>query len=67
MMTRLCPFTGEHASEILEDIFVTLDRYKTRGLGLSDYELALWKRLKQYEINSAEVYENFYAVLAGKR
>lgn len=64
-MNRLCPFTGEHASEILEDIFIGLERMADSG-HLDPFEMALYKRLKAFEVNSREAYENFYNTLAGK-
>jgi hypothetical protein len=70
MMRRLAMFDAASGSEMLENIFIELEKAATApmgqgGVGLPPALYAAYERLKRYEVNSREVYDNFYNTLAG--
>lgn len=55
---------GNDASEILEGIYIALEQSSSSSHELSNFEENLLKRLKSFEVNNKEVYDNFYNTLA---
>ena len=63
MFRRLAMFDAQHGSEILEDIFIGLEKMKDMR-DLTAFEAGVYTRVKVYEVNSREAHENFYETLA---